>query len=88
MRLRKSERYPPLLTKEERASFLRTGRWRFVEWLDRGEQALHEIGEDPFERRDVSAKHPSLLARFLSSRKRSSSMRTVVRMADTVASDQ
>lgn len=48
----------------ETASFLRTNRWRYIEWLDRGEQALFRIEEDPFERNDVSADHPELLALF------------------------
>ncbi len=50
--------------RKETASFLRTDRWRYIEWLDRGEQALYRIEEDPFERNDVSAEHPELLALF------------------------
>ncbi len=50
--------------KPDTASFLRTDRWRYIEWLNRGEQALYRIEEDPFERNDVSAEYPELLALF------------------------
>jgi hypothetical protein len=52
------------LLSHETASYLRTDTWRYIEWLDRGEQALFRIEEDPFERTDLSAEHPELLARF------------------------
>jgi hypothetical protein len=47
-------------TRIEEAGFLRTDEWRYIEWVDRGEQALYRIEEDPFERNDVSADHPEL----------------------------
>jgi uncharacterized sulfatase len=64
LRVRESEFVPPMPTSEEDAGFLRTNRWRYVEFLDRGEQALYEIEEDPYERNDVSAWHPKLISKF------------------------
>ncbi len=66
--LRKREGDIPILppARFEDAAFLRTERWRYVEWLDRGEQALFEIEADPFERNDVGPEHPELLAQFAS----------------------
>jgi arylsulfatase A-like enzyme len=64
LRARESEWVPPKLTKVETAGFLRTERWRYIEWLHRGEQALYRIEEDPLERNDVSASHPRLIERF------------------------
>ena len=55
---------PGRLTSIETASFLRTERWRYIEWLHRRERALFRIEEDPFERNDVKAGHPELLALF------------------------
>ena len=64
LRARESEYTPTSVLSVEDAGFLRTDRWRYVEWLDRGEQALFEIEQDPFERNNVASDHPELLSKF------------------------
>ncbi len=64
LRSRPDEPAPLVNLRFEDAGFLRTDRWRYIEWLDRGEQELYEIAEDPFERNDVGPEHPELLAEF------------------------
>ncbi|MBW2389128.1 MAG: sulfatase-like hydrolase/transferase [Deltaproteobacteria bacterium] len=68
LRVRESEFEPPVslasVVRYESGAFLRTARWRYVEYLDRGERALYRIDQDPFEESDVAAEHPQKLERF------------------------
>lgn len=68
LRVRESEFIPPIklgsVVRPESAAFLRTARWRYVEYLDRGERALYRIDQDPLEERDIAADHPQRLERF------------------------
>jgi uncharacterized sulfatase len=68
LRVRESE-YVPIfgigaVLRLETAAFLRTARWRYIEYLDRGERLLYRIDQDPFEEEDVAEAHPELLTRF------------------------
>ncbi len=49
---------------QETATFIRTREWRYVQWHDRGEARLFDIEADPYERVDLSADHPGLMADF------------------------
>ena len=63
-RARESEYVPPWFLTIDPASYLRTDEWRYIEWLTRGEQALFRIEDDPYERNDLSAAYPELVAEF------------------------
>jgi arylsulfatase A-like enzyme len=64
LRARPNEFVFPLIVAVDRADFLRTDQWRYIEWLDRGTQALYRIDEDPLERNDLAAQYPTLLDVF------------------------
>lgn len=48
----------------ERAAYVRTRRWRYVEYIDRGTHELYRIERDPFEQHDVATRYPRVAARL------------------------
>lgn len=64
LRARQSEYIHPFIVTFDASGFLRTDQWRYIEWLDRGTQALFRIEDDPLERDNLADQFPEVVAEF------------------------